>query len=384
MRVNEITSLREALDIRQVQGGYEIFDTETGRKAPNTLIYGSEGDAESARDRIRAATRPTTPRTDGSTVSPAAGNNKPAGAGKPTDIERVVLKSERGINPVKYALVQYDGTPINKTGSVSEFFDDLDKHDPALRATLKAEADKAKADAEDKYKKRKGSFVRRMKYVNFFAWLFASGAQVYEAMQLMSMAQRQVGTYKQDFFTAFMNYMVPAIGDVGAITATFFAQHYVGGRFIGGALMAGKVKSGNFWRAAANALDGRSKSTRWWQQFHPRKIVGDVLAYIFGAAAANAVSQYYLRQIGLLEEWAMWEFLNRDFVPIIADITGASEDDVSNAVNVPDKPDINVSESDIDAAIEAVKNNEVQEILDQTEEAIDQYEKLEKGSDFWN
>ena len=37
MRVNEITSLREALDIRQVQGGYEVFDTETGRKAPTHL-----------------------------------------------------------------------------------------------------------------------------------------------------------------------------------------------------------------------------------------------------------------------------------------------------------------------------------------------------------
>jgi hypothetical protein len=81
----------------------------------------------------------------------------------------------------------------------------------------------------------------------------------------------------------------------------------------------------------------------------------------------------------------MWEFLNRDFVPIIADITGASEDDVSNAVNVPDKPDIDVSESDIEAAIEAVENNEVQEILDQTEEAIDQYSDMpEKGSDFWS
>jgi len=385
MRVNEITSLREALDIRQVQGGYEVFDTETGRKAPNTLIYGSEGDAESARDRIRAATRPTTPRTDGSTVGPAAGNNAPAGTGKPTDIERVVLKSEPGLKPVKYALVQYDGTPINKTGSVSEFFDDLDKHDPALRAKLKAEADKAKADAEAKYKARKGSFVRRMRNVNFLAWLFASGTQVYEAMQLMSMAQSQPGTYKQDFWVAFMNYMVPAIGDVGAITATFFAQHYVGGRFLGSALMAGKVKSGNFWRAAANALDGRSKSTRWWQQFTPRKLVGDVLAYIFGSVAANAISQYYLRQLGLLEEWAVWEFLNRDFIPIIADITGASEDDVSNAVNVPEEPDVDVSESDIDAAIEAVKNNEVEETLEQTQEVIKQYGDMpEKGSDFWN
>jgi len=382
MRVNEITSLREELEVRpDPEGGFRVYDTGTNR--PLGMIYTSQADATAAMNRLN----PTpSARTNSSTSSDTSSSTTQGGSrGSRTDIKGVVLRSEPGLNPVKYALVQYDNTPINKTGSVSEFFEDLDKHDPKLRASLKAEADKAKANAETEYKSRKRSFVRRMRNVNLVAWLFAGGAQVYEAMQLMSMAQNQPGTHKQDFWVAFMNYMVPAIGDVGAITATFFAQHYVGGRFIGGALMAGKVKSGNFWRAAANALDGRSKSTRWWQQFHPRKIVGDVLAYIFGAAAANAVSQYYLRQIGLLEEWAMWEFLNRDFVPIIADITGASEDDVSNAVNVPDKPDIDVSESDIEAAIEAVENNEVQEILDQTEEAIDQYGDMpEKGSDFWS
>ena len=382
MLVREITTLLE--------NEYRVVPQGTGNNrvynivSPDGNVVGSEKLPGSAR-RIATDLNANLTTPSARTTSSEPSSNTSGSRGSSTDIKGVVLRSEPGLRPVHYSLVQYNNDYIPKTGSVSQFFEDLEKHDPALRASLKAEADRAKANAEKDYKSRKGSFVKRMRNVNFAAWLFASLTQVYEAWQLMQLAQRSTGTHKQDAYVAFMNYMVPALGDVGAITATFWVQHYVGGRFIGGALMAGKVKSGNFWRAAADALDGRSKSTRWWQQFHPRKIVGDVLAYIFGSAAANAVSQHYLRQIGLLEEWAMWEFLNRDFVPIIADFTGISEDDVSNALNVPDKPDIDVSESDIEAAIEAVENNEVQEILDQTEEAIEQYGDMpEKGSDFWN
>jgi len=382
MLVREITTLLE--------NEYRVVPQGTGNNrvynivSPDGNVVGSEKLPGSAR-RIATDLNANLTTPSARTTSSEPSSNTSGSRGSRTDIKGVVLRSEPGLRPVHYSLVQYNNEYIPKTGSVSQFFEDLEKHDPALRASLKAEADRAKANAEKDYKSRKGSFVKRMRNVNFAAWLFASLTQVYEAWQLMQLAQRSTGTHKQDAYVAFMNYMVPALGDVGAITATFWVQHYVGGRFIGGALMAGKVKSGNFWRAAADALDGRSKSTRWWQQFHPRKIVGDVLAYIFGSAAANAVSQHYLRQIGLLEEWAMWEFLNRDFVPIIADFTGISEDDVSNALNVPDKPDIDVSESDIEAAIEAVENNEVQEILDQTEEAIEQYGDMpEKGSDFWN
>jgi hypothetical protein len=382
MLVREITTLLE--------NEYRVVPQGTGNNrvynivSPDGNVVGSEKLPGSAR-RIATDLNANLTTPSARTTSSEPSSNTSGSRGSRTDIKGVVLRSEPGLRPVHYSLVQYNNDYIPKTGSVSQFFEDLEKHDPALRASLKAEADRAKANAEKDYKSRKGSFVKRMRNVNFAAWLFASLTQVNEAWQLMQLAQRSTGTHKQDAYVAFMNYMVPALGDVGAITATFWVQHYVGGRFIGGALMAGKVKSGNFWRAAADALDGRSKSTRWWQQFHPRKIVGDVLAYIFGSAAANAVSQHYLRQIGLLEEWAMWEFLNRDFVPIIADFTGISEDDVSNALNVPDKPDIDVSESDIEAAIEAVENNEVQEILDQTEEAIEQYGDMpEKGSDFWN
>jgi hypothetical protein len=382
MLVREITTLLE--------NEYRVVPQGTGNNrvynivSPDGNVVGSEKLPGSAR-RIATDLNANLTTPSARTTSSEPSSNTSGSRGSRTDIKGVVLRSEPGLRPVHYSLVQYNNDYIPKTGSVSQFFEDLEKHDPALRASLKAEADRAKANAEKDYKSRKGSFVKRMRNVNFVVWLFASLTQVYEAWQLMQLAQRSTGTHKQDAYVAFMNYMVPALGDVGAITATFWVQHYVGGRFIGGALMAGKVKSGNFWRAAADALDGRSKSTRWWQQFHPRKIVGDVLAYIFGSAAANAVSQHYLRQIGLLEEWAMWEFLNRDFVPIIADFTGISEDDVSNALNVPDKPDIDVSESDIEAAIEAVENNEVQEILDQTEEAIEQYGDMpEKGSDFWN
>lgn len=46
--------LKEALDIRQVQGGFEVFDNSTGQRTPGTVIYPSEGDAEEARDRVRA------------------------------------------------------------------------------------------------------------------------------------------------------------------------------------------------------------------------------------------------------------------------------------------------------------------------------------------
>jgi len=382
MLVREITTLleNEYRVVLQGTGNNRVYNIVS----PDGNVVGSEKLPGSAR-RIATDLNANLTTPSARTTSSEPSSNTSGSRGSRTDIKGVVLRSEPGLRPVHYSLVQYNNDYIPKTGSVSQFFEDLEKHDPALRASLKAEADRAKANAEKDYKSRKGSFVKRMRNVNFAAWLFASLTQVYEAWQLMQLAQRSTGTHKQDAYVAFMNYMVPALGDVGAITATFWVQHYVGGRFIGGALMAGKVKSGNFWRAAADALDGRSKSTRWWQQFHPRKIVGDVLAYIFGSAAANAVSQHYLRQIGLLEEWAMWEFLNRDFVPIIADFTGISEDDVSNALNVPDKPDIDVSESDIEAAIEAVENNEVQEILDQTEEAIEQYGDMpEKGSDFWN
>jgi hypothetical protein len=55
--------LKEALDIRQVQGGFEVFDNSTGQRTPGTVIYPSEGDAEEARDRVRArvggSTRPS-------------------------------------------------------------------------------------------------------------------------------------------------------------------------------------------------------------------------------------------------------------------------------------------------------------------------------------
>ena len=55
MKIYDI--LREDLDIRQIDGGYEIFDTETGRRAPGTIVYPDDGAAEEARDRIRQRTR---------------------------------------------------------------------------------------------------------------------------------------------------------------------------------------------------------------------------------------------------------------------------------------------------------------------------------------
>ena len=73
MRVYDIIKLKEALDIRSVSGGFEIFDTENGRRAPGTIIYPDEGSAETTRDRIRAGTRPS----NGSTVGPAATRGTP-------------------------------------------------------------------------------------------------------------------------------------------------------------------------------------------------------------------------------------------------------------------------------------------------------------------
>jgi len=57
MKVYDIVKLTEGLDIRSVNGGYEIFDTETGSRARNTIIYPDEGSAEEARDRLRSNTR---------------------------------------------------------------------------------------------------------------------------------------------------------------------------------------------------------------------------------------------------------------------------------------------------------------------------------------
>lgn len=54
MKVYDIIKLTEDLDIRSVNGGYEIFDTETGNRARNTIIYPDEGSAEEVRDRLRA------------------------------------------------------------------------------------------------------------------------------------------------------------------------------------------------------------------------------------------------------------------------------------------------------------------------------------------
>lgn len=392
MRVNEITSLRENVEVRPTQGGFEVWDNATNRRVG--LIYPNIDSANAAADRLRT---PTSTPSDGSTVGPGSKNPRASQAnttsadgstvgqkkGSKTDIERIVLRSEPGLKPVKYALVQYDGTPINKTGSVTEFFDDLEKYDPALKAKLKAQADAAKKSAAETYAKNRRSFVARMGKVNFGVWLFASGTQLYDALQMAFMATGQVGEFKQGKMQAFVNYIVPALGDVGAITATFLAQHY-GGKIIGRTLMAGKIKTGNFWKAAADRLNGRRKSTRWWQQFTPRKIVGDVLAYIFGAAAGNMVAQYYANQLGLLEEWGMWEFINRDFVPIIADVSGVSEEEVTQSVDVPEKPeDVEVSDEDVDNAIEANENGEVDEVIEQTETTIKKYGDMEKGSDFW-
>ena len=55
MKVLDVIALKEELDIRQVSGGFEVFDTDTGNRAPNTIIYPDEGSAETSRDRMRAA-----------------------------------------------------------------------------------------------------------------------------------------------------------------------------------------------------------------------------------------------------------------------------------------------------------------------------------------
>ena len=88
MRVYDIVKLKEALDIRSVSGGFEIFDTETGRRAPGTIIYPDEGSAETSRDRLRAAASrpastsntPSAGTASGSTVGPA---NAAARSGTP-------------------------------------------------------------------------------------------------------------------------------------------------------------------------------------------------------------------------------------------------------------------------------------------------------------
>lgn len=80
MQVYDIVKLKEDLDIRPVSGGggFEIIDTDTNRRAPGTLVYPSDGDAEEARDRIRSSrsggNRPTASVANTATSTPS---NKP-------------------------------------------------------------------------------------------------------------------------------------------------------------------------------------------------------------------------------------------------------------------------------------------------------------------
>lgn len=96
MKVFEITSFYEALDVKQVGNVWRVVDTATGNFA-SPLVFNSAGDAEQARDNIRArrpaatTPEPETPRTS----EPNTPDDKPKKKSK-KDIIKIINKYGRG------------------------------------------------------------------------------------------------------------------------------------------------------------------------------------------------------------------------------------------------------------------------------------------------
>lgn len=97
MKVLDIIALKEGLDIRQVgDDAWEIFDTETNRRVPRTIIYPDAGSAEEARDRIRATTTPRTaqPNTNTNQEIRVDPEDRPERPPRPTNIANVAELSD--------------------------------------------------------------------------------------------------------------------------------------------------------------------------------------------------------------------------------------------------------------------------------------------------
>jgi hypothetical protein len=375
MRVNEITSLREELEVRpDPEGGFRVYDSGTNR--PLGMVYTSQADATAAMNRLN-----TTPsaRTSSSTSSDTSSSTTQGGSrGKPTDIERVHLKSERGISPVKYVLVQYDGTPINKTGSVQEFFDDCDKYDPETKRSIKQAAEKAKKDARAQLQSDRKSFIGKAYKAQLIVAILSAGAQVWDSFGMYSHSQSQDGIYRQNRGEALLNYIVPALGEMVSVLGVFAASHYVGRALMSGKLMITGTGSwlGRLIKRAARVKD---KPTRWWQQFHPsriRNLASDILSYLIGAGVGSIFADALARDIGLLREWAVWEFITKDLIDIVADIVDADSEELKQQLDL-EEPNIEVTEEEKDAAIENVENDTVDEVIMSAEEAF------EAGDSVW-
>ena len=97
MKIYDI--IREDLDIRRIEGGFEIIDTETGRRAPGTIIYPSDGDAEEARDRMR---RGTTPANNRRTADPEPSPRRaPTAEEIDAEVERRIRERDAEMTPEK-------------------------------------------------------------------------------------------------------------------------------------------------------------------------------------------------------------------------------------------------------------------------------------------
>jgi hypothetical protein len=122
MRILDIIALKEDLDIRQVSGGFEIFDTETGQRAPNSIIYPDEGSAETSRDRMRAAQPGNNRTTQPNNNQPSTNNNQPDTNQKRNQIKETfkqkwarrftklarLLRGIRGITGAAVIMTNYD------------------------------------------------------------------------------------------------------------------------------------------------------------------------------------------------------------------------------------------------------------------------------------
>ena len=250
MRVNEITSLREALDIRQVQGGYEIFDTETGRKAPNTRIYGSEGDAESERDRIRAAA--TTPRTDRSTVGPAQGDTD-TDSNKQKKIVKVQLTSmppwKKGakvsdLNGVEWEEEDEDGKKTKKTGNSKQFLASLEKNDPDTYKGLKGQAESTHRNVERKLNSRasagRASLFANMEGKSRF---FRNVLLATELLEFLILVGSKAKYDNESFASAAGQYIAPFFVNTASIILTMWLVKFGGAaqHSIGKILVAGRM-----------------------------------------------------------------------------------------------------------------------------------------------
>lgn len=384
MRVNEITSLREALDIRQVQGGYEIFDTETGRKAPNTRIYGSEGDAESERDRIRAATRPTTPRTDGSTVGPAQGDTD-TDSNKQKKIVKVQLTSmppwKKGakvsdLNGVEWEEEDEDGKKTKKTGNSKQFLASLERNDPDTYKGLKAQAETTHRSVERKLNKgasaSRASLFANMEGKSRF---FRNVLIATELLEFLILVGSKAKYDNENFASAAGQYIVPFFVNTASIILTMWLVKFGGAaqHSIGKVLVAGRMATMGGAKFFLKLVGPNIGKNNWWRRLRKepskfRQHILDVLIFTVMNLGAVGFMSRLENETLFLEKWAIWDAKDLWF--------GAANEVFDQAISYGEEPSDGEppNQTEIDTAIEKYKAGETQELIDRWKDAATEVE----------